>query len=145
MAIGSLEAEGKPLALIAVLPKRRARPIRPRWWFLRTGPDAFAQRGLKPGAWRVEMISEPPLCYRLSIPDRASGSFDAGTLNPGVPDEPRPHSCAAVFWTGPAAACAGKIVSSAARAPLSYNPFVPLDAEQEITVKVQNAGSDRSP
>ena len=48
-----------------------------------------------------------------------------------------------LFWTAPAAACAGKIVSTAARAPLSYNPFSPVDAQQEIAVKVQNAGSDR--
>ena len=48
-----------------------------------------------------------------------------------------------LFWTGPAAACAGKIVSTAARRPLFYNPFAPLDAQQGIAVKVQNAGSDR--
>ena len=48
-----------------------------------------------------------------------------------------------LVWTVPAAACAGKIVSTAARAPLSYNPFAPLDAQQAIAVKVQNAGSDR--
>ena len=48
-----------------------------------------------------------------------------------------------LFWTVPASACAGKIVSTAARAPLSYNPFVPVDAQQEIAIKVQNSGSDR--
>ena len=46
-------------------------------------------------------------------------------------------------WTAPAGACAGKIVSTVAQAPLSYNPFSPVDAQQEITVKVQNVGSDR--
>jgi hypothetical protein len=48
-----------------------------------------------------------------------------------------------LFGTAPAFACAGKIVSSAARAPLIYNPFAPLDAQQEIVIKVQNIGSDR--
>jgi len=48
-----------------------------------------------------------------------------------------------LFGTAPAFACAGKIVSSAAGAPLIYNPFAPLDARQEIAIKVQNTGSDR--
>ncbi len=48
-----------------------------------------------------------------------------------------------LFGAAPASACAGKIVSTAARAPLTYNPFAPVDARQEIAVKVQNAGSDR--
>lgn len=46
-------------------------------------------------------------------------------------------------WAAPASACAGKIVSTAAQAPLAYNPFAPVDARQEIAIKVQNAGSDR--
>ena len=48
-----------------------------------------------------------------------------------------------LIGTAPAFACAGKIVSSAAGAPLIYNPFAPLDAQQEIAIKVQNTGSDR--
>ena len=31
------------------------------------------------------MVGKPPLCCRLSMPDSASGIFDAGTLKPGRP------------------------------------------------------------
>ena len=48
-----------------------------------------------------------------------------------------------LFGMAPASACAGKIVSTAARVPLIYNPFAPVDARQEIAIKVQNSGSDR--
>jgi hypothetical protein len=30
------------------------------------------------------MLGEPPICYRLSIPESASAMFDAGTLKPGA-------------------------------------------------------------
>jgi outer membrane usher protein len=85
MAIGSLEAEGKPLALISGLAKEESAADPKKVVVFTNRAGRFCAEGLKPGAWRVEMIGEPPLCYRLSIPDSASGLFDAGTLKPGCP------------------------------------------------------------
>jgi hypothetical protein len=48
-----------------------------------------------------------------------------------------------LFLPAPACACAAKIISTAAHAPLIYSPFAPIDARQEIAIKVQNVGSDR--
>jgi outer membrane usher protein len=84
MALGSLEAEGKPLALISGLAREEeaANPGKVVVYTNRAG--RFCAEGLKPGNWRLEMLGEPPICYRLSIPESASAMFDAGTLKPGA-------------------------------------------------------------
>ena len=85
MAIGSLEAEGKPLALVSGLAKEEGAADPRKVVVFTNRAGRFCAEGLKPGTWRVEMIGEPPLCYRFSVPDRASGIFDAGPLKPGCP------------------------------------------------------------
>ena len=85
MAIGSLEAEGKPLSLISGLAKEEGAPNPRKVVVFTNRAGRFCAEGLKPGTWRIEMIGEPPLCYRLSIPDSASGIFDAGTLKSRCP------------------------------------------------------------
>ncbi len=40
-------------------------------------------------------------------------------------------------------ACSGRITTFTALRPLMYNPFAAVDARQNISIKVQNTGSDR--
>jgi outer membrane usher protein len=44
------------------------------------GEGRFAADGLKPGLWRLELLSEPPVCFALSIPGGTAGLFNAGQL-----------------------------------------------------------------
>ena len=85
MAMGSLEAEGKPLALISGLAKEEGAATSRKVVVFTNRAGRFSAEGLKPGSWRIEMIGEPPICYGLNIPESATGIFDVGTLKPGCP------------------------------------------------------------
>ena len=77
-AVGSLEADGKPLALLSGLAKEEG-VSNPRKVVVFTNKAGqFCAEGLKAGTWRVEMIGDPPKCFRLTLPEGASGIFDAG-------------------------------------------------------------------
>ena len=47
-----------------------------------------------------------------------------------------------LFGSSSAWACSGKIISSKALTPLVYSPFAPVDQQQNLTIKIQNSGSD---
>lgn len=79
-AIGILEDSGKPLALLSGLAKESAAANARKAVIFTNGEGRFAAEGLKPGPWRIEILSDPPLCFSLQIPDRTAGLFNAGTL-----------------------------------------------------------------
>ncbi len=79
-AIGTLEDQGKPLALLSGLAKETG-GSEPRKVAIFTNSEGrFAADGLKPGLWRLELLSEPPVCFALSIPGGTAGLFNAGKL-----------------------------------------------------------------
>jgi outer membrane usher protein len=78
--IGILEHQSRPLALLSGL-AREGGVSEPRKVVIFTNADGrFAAEGLKPGFWRIELLSEPPACFALKIPDGTAGLFDAGKL-----------------------------------------------------------------
>lgn len=83
IATGSLELEGKPLALLSGLAKEEGVADPRKVVVFTNGAGRFSAEGLKPGQWRIEMIGDPPPCFRLTVPEKASGIFDAGTLAAG--------------------------------------------------------------
>ena len=94
------------------------------------------------------MLGEPPICYRLSIPESAPGCSIQEHSEPGwcpkIEARHPPWVSSSCFFRD----CARfrlpwqNKVTSAARAPLIHNPFAPLDAQQEIVIKVQNTEND---
>jgi outer membrane usher protein len=80
-AIGILEDEGKPLALLSGLAKESGGSEGRKVAVFTNGEGRFAADGLKPGLWRLEVLSEPPACFALAIPSGTAGLFDAGKLN----------------------------------------------------------------
>ena len=77
---GQLSSEGKPLALLSGLAKETGDGELRKVPIFTNGEGRFAADGLKPGLWRMELLSEPPVCFELSIPGGSSGFFDAGKL-----------------------------------------------------------------
>jgi outer membrane usher protein len=78
--IGILEDKSKPLALLSGI-AREGGVSEPRKVVIFTNGDGrFAAEGLKPGLWRIELLSEPPACFALKVPDGTAGLFDAGKL-----------------------------------------------------------------
>jgi outer membrane usher protein len=80
MAIGTLEDQGKPLALLSGLAKETDGSEPRKVAIFSNSEGRFAADGLKPGLWRLELLSEPPVCFALTIPTGAVGLFDAGKL-----------------------------------------------------------------
>ena len=76
--VGSLEAGGKPLALLSGLAKEEGVSTPRKVVVFTNKAGRFSAEGLKAGSWRVEMIGDPPKCFRLTLPEGASGIFDAG-------------------------------------------------------------------
>ena len=83
-AIGTLENEGKPLALLSGLAKESGVADPKKVVVFTNGDGHFAAEGLKPGLWQVEILSAPPVCFALQIPDATAGLFDAGSLVDGA-------------------------------------------------------------
>jgi len=47
----------------------------------------FSAQGLRPGVWRIEMPSEPPVAYRIDVAKPATSSLvSMGDLKP-LPEE----------------------------------------------------------
>ena len=80
MAIGTLEDGGKPLALVSGLAKESGGTEPKKVAVFTNDEGRFAADGLKPGLWRIELLSEPPACFSLLIPAGKTGLFDAGKL-----------------------------------------------------------------
>ncbi|MGO8780726.1 MAG: fimbria/pilus outer membrane usher protein [Rhodomicrobium sp.] len=82
-AIGLAERDGRPISLVSGLAKETgvAAPRRVALFTNREG--RFSANGLRAGQWRLELLSSPPACFRLAIPERTYGLFDAGHLKPG--------------------------------------------------------------
>ncbi len=84
-AIGTLEVDRKPVALLSGLAKEQ-NVANPRKVVVFTNASGrFYAEGLKPGRWRIEMIGDPPTCFQLTVPENTSGIFDAAVLNHGCP------------------------------------------------------------
>ncbi len=79
-AIGMLEDQGKPLALLSGLAKEAGGGATRKVAIFTNSEGRFAADGLKPGLWRLELLSEPPVCFALSIPEGTAGLFNAGKL-----------------------------------------------------------------
>ena len=79
-AIGTIEDQGKPLTLLSGLAKETGGEARKVAIFTNS-EGRFAADGLKPGQWRLEVLSEPPACFTLVIPDGTAGLFNAGKLS----------------------------------------------------------------
>ena len=84
-AIGTIEADGKPLALLSGLARETGDGELRKVAIFTNSEGRFAADGLKPGLWRLELLSEPPVCFEISIPSGSSGFFDAGKLGQRCP------------------------------------------------------------
>ncbi|WP_155942490.1 hypothetical protein [Rhodomicrobium vannielii] len=80
MAVGNLEMNGQPLALLSGLAKEEG-VAQPRKVALFTNSGGrFSIEGLKPGRWRIEMLGETPQCFELTVPEKTMGIYDAGAV-----------------------------------------------------------------
>jgi outer membrane usher protein len=82
-ALGTLEAEGKPLSLLSGLAKEQDVPNPHKVVVFTNAAGRFCAEGLKAGRWRVEMIGDPPKCFELRIPEKTAGLFDATVIREG--------------------------------------------------------------
>jgi len=80
MAVGNLEAEGKPLALLSGLAKEEGVSDPHKVALFTNSGGRFSIEGLKPGRWRIEMLSETPQCFELTVPEKTMGIYDAGVV-----------------------------------------------------------------
>ncbi|NJM36294.1 MAG: hypothetical protein HC850_18155 [Rhodomicrobium sp.] len=81
-AVGTLmDAAGKPLPLLTGTASEAAHPEKTVELFTnRSG--LFTAQGLSPGAWTIEVASEPRTHFVLEIPAETVGLYRAGTLRP---------------------------------------------------------------
>ncbi len=82
-AVGTLEVKGKPLALLSGLAREQDVPNPRKVVVFTNAVGRFCAEGLKAGRWRVEMIGDPSSCFQLTVPEKATGLFDAATLHEG--------------------------------------------------------------
>lgn len=82
-----LNREGEPLSLIAGQATELAEPEREKITVFTNSAGRFALSGLRPGRWRIDMLSEPPLTYFLEISEDAAEIVRTGDLRPAM-EEP---------------------------------------------------------
>ncbi len=82
LAIGTINAaNGEPLALLSGLAKEEGVPSPHRTAFFTNRMGRFSADGLRAGHWRIELIGDPPACFRLDVPTGVTGVYDAGMLS----------------------------------------------------------------
>ena len=82
-AMGTLlDAHGNPVSLVAGKAIEVDNPSRPPVELFTNSKGRFGISGLKPGKWRVEMLTEPVTVYELDVPENAVGVVRAGDLQP---------------------------------------------------------------
>lgn len=82
-AVGRLlQANGKPLSLIAGTATEVDNPSHPPVQMFTNSQGRFGAAGLKPGKWRIEMSTQPVTVYELDVPADAVGVVRAGELKP---------------------------------------------------------------
>ena len=79
-AIGVAERDGKPLSLLSGLAKEAGVPVSRKVAIFTNREGRFSAEGLRAGRWTLELLSDPPACFNLTIPERTAGLFDAGRL-----------------------------------------------------------------
>ncbi len=81
-ALGTLLGpDGKPVALLTGAAREDANPDKTVELFTnRTG--RFTAQGLAPGRWTLELATQPPTRFALTVPQDTVGLYRAGTLRP---------------------------------------------------------------
>ena len=59
-------------------------PSHPRLTIFTSRDGKFGAQGLRPGRWRVEMPTEPPLAYEFDVADSVEGIVRIGDLQPAI-------------------------------------------------------------
>ncbi|MBJ7532823.1 hypothetical protein JDN40_01660 [Rhodomicrobium vannielii ATCC 17100] len=80
MAVGNLEANGQPLALLSGLAKEEGVSDPRKVALFTNSGGRFSIEGLKPGRWRIEMLGDTTQCFQLTVPEKAMGIYDAGAV-----------------------------------------------------------------
>jgi len=84
-AIGRLIAEdGNPLSLISGKAIELAHPDHEPLVIFTNREGRFGAAGLRPGRWRVEMLTEPTSVYIIDVPANAVGVVKTGDLKPST-------------------------------------------------------------
>jgi outer membrane usher protein len=82
-AIGRMVTEeGAPLALISGRAIELAHPDREPVVLFTNRDGRFGVAGLKPGKWRIEMLTEPKSTYVIEIPEAVNGVVRLGDMKP---------------------------------------------------------------
>lgn len=77
-----LGLDGQPLALIAGEATELAKPERGTISVFTNAAGRFGLYGLRPGRWRIEMLTEPALSYSLEVPEGTGEVLNVGDLKP---------------------------------------------------------------
>lgn len=82
-AVGRLVGpDGAPISLLAGTAVELAHPDRAPITIFTNRDGRFGLTGLRPGQWRIDMPTNPPVSYILTVPDNAEGVVRAGDLAP---------------------------------------------------------------
>ena len=84
-AMGRLIGEdGKPLALVAGKATELDAPEREPITVFTNRDGRFGLAGLKPGRWKLEMLTTPATVYMITIPDGTIGALKVGDVGPAA-------------------------------------------------------------
>ena len=73
---------GAPLSLISGKAIEVAHPEHEPVTIFTNRDGRFGAAGLKPGRWRIEMLTDPATSYTIDIPASAVGVVRLGDVNP---------------------------------------------------------------
>jgi outer membrane usher protein len=77
-----LDGNGEPVKLLAGQAQDLDDPKHPAITLFTSRDGKFGAQGLRPGHWRIEMPTEPPIAYEFTVTDSADGIARTGDLHP---------------------------------------------------------------